>query len=57
VQIIPQNIPLADPGGSYVNWSVFHISVTNVVIIAIMLVVFVLALVLPFPGHGDEDQR
>jgi hypothetical protein len=33
-----------------VDWSFIHLSVANVVVIALMLVVFVLALVLPFPG-------
>ena len=51
-------IPLADTGGNYVNWSVFHISVTNVLIILAMIVIFVLALVLPFPGHDEDgDER
>ncbi len=33
-----------------VNWSFIHLSVSNVVVIALMLVVFGLAIVLPFPG-------
>jgi len=37
--------------GSYVHWGWFSISLTNLLIIAAMLVVFVLALVVPF-GHG-----
>ena len=48
------NFPLTAPAGHYVDWWVVHISVTNLVIIVLMLVVFGLALVLPFPGH-DED--
>ena len=51
-------IPLAGPGGHYIDWSVVHISVTNLIIILVMLAVFGLALVLPFPGHdqdGDEQ--
>jgi hypothetical protein len=54
-----QIIPLADPGGTYVNWSVFHISATNLVIIAVMVVVFGLALLVPFPRHDNdtEDDR
>ena len=52
-----QLIPLSGQGGTYINWSVFHISVTNAAIIATMLVLFVLALVLPFPGHDHEDER
>jgi hypothetical protein len=33
-----------------VDWSFIHLSVANVVVIGLMLVVFVLAIVLPFPG-------
>jgi len=33
-----------------VDWSFIHMSVANVVVIGLMLVVFVLALLLPFPG-------
>jgi hypothetical protein len=41
-------------GGRYVDWGVLHISVANLVVILVMVAVFVLALVLPFPGdHGE----
>jgi len=33
-----------------VDWSFIHLSVANVVVIVLMLVVFALALLLPFPG-------
>ena len=33
-----------------VDWSFIHLSVANVVVIALMLIVFLLAMVLPFPG-------
>jgi hypothetical protein len=33
-----------------VDWNFIHLSVSNVVVIVLMLVVFVLAIVLPFPG-------
>ena len=53
-------LSVASGAGRYVNWGVVHISVTNLVIIALMLLVFVLALVLPFPGHrrsrGGDSQ-
>jgi hypothetical protein len=38
-----------------VHWYFFSMSVANVVVIALMLVVFALAILLPFPGahhHG-----
>ena len=45
--------------GRYVHWGVVSISVTNLAIIATtMVVVFVLALLLPFPqSHDDRDGR
>lgn len=45
--------------GRYVDWGVISISVTNLLIILAMVVVFLLALVLPFPHHretGDEAE-
>jgi hypothetical protein len=33
-----------------VDWEFIHLSVANVVVIGLMLLVFLLALVLPFPG-------
>jgi len=38
------------PAGDYLDWGVIHISVTNLTIILVMLAVFVLAVLLPFPG-------
>ena len=45
--------------GRYIHWSVVSISVTNLLVIAAMIVVFLLAVVLPFPGahdHRDTDE-
>jgi len=44
--------------GKYLSWGVVSISLTNLLIIVAMVVVFALALVLPFPrdhheGHDD----
>jgi hypothetical protein len=36
--------------GHYLHWGVLQISVANVVVIAVMIVLFLVALVLPFPG-------
>ena len=46
----------AASSGSYLHLGVLHVSVTNLLIVAGMVVVFVLALLLPFPGSGDLDQ-
>jgi hypothetical protein len=37
-----------------VDWEFIHLSVANVVVIGLMLIVFVLALVLPFPGAANR---
>src|SRR5215470_19129910 len=41
-------IDLNQPG-SYWHWSIFNISVANLVLIAVMVVIFGVALILPFP--------
>ncbi|HEX3715060.1 MAG TPA: cytochrome b N-terminal domain-containing protein [Trebonia sp.] len=50
-------IDLNSPG-SYLNWSIFTISVANLVLIAVMVLIFGAALLLPFPGrrggHGQD---
>jgi hypothetical protein len=41
--------------GNYISWGVIQISWANAVVVLLMLLVFVLALVLPFPGgHGSD---
>jgi hypothetical protein len=34
-----------------VHWHFFTMSVSNVVVIVVMLIVFALAIMVPFPGH------
>jgi hypothetical protein len=36
----------------YVHWHFIEISVANVIVIVVMLIVFALAILLPFPTHG-----
>ena len=43
--------------GHYLEWGVISISVTNAAIIVAMVVVFVLALVVPFPHGRDDSSR
>jgi hypothetical protein len=38
-----------------VDWEFIHLSVANVVVIVLMLTVFVLAILLPFPGAAGRD--
>ena len=40
--------------GRYVSWGVVSISLTNFLVIIAMIVVFVLALVIPFPGDHER---
>lgn len=42
--------------GDYVHWGVISISMTNLLIIVSMVVLFVLALLVPFPKPGEETR-
>jgi hypothetical protein len=47
----PLAVNLNQPG-SFLHWSIFYVSVANLVLIAVMVVIFGAALLLPFPkGH------
>ena len=48
VTLMSAPINLNHPG-HYLHWGVIQISVANVVVIAVMIALFVLALVVPFP--------
>ncbi len=39
----------------YVHWHFFQMSVSNIVVILLMIAVFVLAIALPFPGRGGRS--
>src|SRR5690349_14070615 len=47
-------IDLNQPG-SYVHWSIFDVSVANLVLIAVMVVIFGAALLIPFPGRHRAE--
>jgi hypothetical protein len=38
---------------NYVHWHFITLSVSNVIVIAVMLVVFAAAILLPFPKHRE----
>lgn len=42
--------------GHYLNWHFLSISVSNLVVIVLMVVTFVVALVAPFPGRGSRKR-
>lgn len=41
--------------GSYVDWGVVHISLANLVVIAVMVAVFLAAVLVPFHAPGEDD--
>lgn len=43
--------------GHYIHWGFIQISLANLLVIVAMVVVFVLAIVLPFPRRKDDDGR
>ena len=42
--------------GHYLHWGVINVSLTNLTIVLVMILVFVAALLLPFPHHDDAQQ-
>jgi hypothetical protein len=46
-----------DQPGRYLHWSIFTVSVANLVLIAVMVVIFGIALLLPFPAGHTELER
>ena len=40
-----------DGTGYYIHWGFIQLSLANLIVIILMVVVFVLALFVPFPGH------
>lgn len=46
-----------DAPARILQWGFIQISVPNLVVIGLMIGVFVLALVVPFPGHRDRKDR
>ena len=49
-------VDLSTPGG-YVHWSIFQVSVANLVLILVMVVIFGVALLVPFPGSPRARRR
>lgn len=40
--------------GYYIHWGFIQLSLANLIVIALMVVAFIAALFLPFPGHGSH---
>ncbi len=49
-------IPMDAPG-TFLHWGVIQISVANLLVIILMVVVFALALLLPFPGQDEMSNQ
>ena len=45
-----------DAPATYLNWNFILISIPNLLMIAGMIVLFVVALLAPFPGHADAAE-
>ncbi len=45
-----------DTPGRYVHWGFIQLSVANLVVIALMIVVFVLAILVPFRRHREREK-
>src|ERR1700722_7849853 len=43
--------------GRYLHWSIFIVSEANLVLIAVMVVIFGAALLIPFPGHAKGEME
>jgi len=48
---------LAEGAGNYLDFGIFHISVTNALIMGAMIAIFILAIALPFPHHEPDDDE
>ena len=48
--------PMDQPAG-YLHWGFILISWPNLLVIGLMLALFALALILPFPGHGSSPEK
>lgn len=40
----------------YFDWGFIHISVANLVVIALMILVFIMAILLPFPAGTRSEE-
>lgn len=42
--------------GRYIHWGFIQLSLANLIVIVLMVIVFVLAIVLPFPRRKGDDR-
>ena len=53
--VLAAAVNLSRPG-RYLHWSVFTVSVANLALVAVMIIIFGLALYLPFPGRDGTEE-
>lgn len=41
--------------GYYIHWGFIQLSLANLIVIALMVLAFVVAIFVPFPGHKDRS--
>ena len=46
-----------DAPAPYIHWGFILISLPNLVLIAVMVLIFIAALVAPFPGHSRKEKH
>lgn len=42
------------PAGPALHFGIFDLSIPDVTVVGLMIVVFILALIIPFPGGGEK---
>ena len=47
---------VSNASGRYVHWGVIQISLTNLLVIVFMVVLFIAALLAPFPGGRESGE-
>jgi hypothetical protein len=60
IRLPKATVSTVDQPAGYLHWGFILISWPNLIVIGIMVVLFALALILPFPGHASsssEDER
>lgn len=55
LQWVAALIPL-DQAGHYIQWGWVQISVANFVVVLLMIITFVAALLIPFPGRNRRKE-
>jgi hypothetical protein len=51
------SVSVMDQPAGYLHWGFILISWPNLLVIGLMLVLFALALILPFPGHDSATEE